>query len=251
LKVIGYLCICLYHLTLYGTPLYSLEEMSDLSRQAIDAALAGNWQLALDLNLKIVKEFGEEPHVLNRIARSYCELGEIEKAKKHAKKVLLMDPFNTIAAKSLEKWSELKNGHTHNYSIPRAQTFLEEPGKTKVITLRNLGDRSVLVSLDCGDALLMRMHGHGISFENQEGKHIGKLPDDIANRLKKLVKEGNEYVSYVKCANPQDVKVFMREMKRAKHVSHIASFPTEKMHYVAFAAPELLHDKKGLTAPSA
>jgi tetratricopeptide (TPR) repeat protein len=224
--------------------------MHDLSRQAIDEALNGNWQKALELNLQIAKEHGEDPNVLNRIARSYCELGDIQKAKSYATQALKLDPFNQIAAKSLEKWQTLKNGHKKNCSIPRAQTFLEEPGKTKVVALRNVGDRSVLVSLDCGDPVVLVIHAHSISIDTIEGKYIGKLPDDISNRLKKLVQEGNEYVAYIKSAYKTEVKIFMREVKRVKHVEHIASFPTEKMHYVAFTPPELVHNKKSMSTPT-
>lgn len=223
--------------------------MNDLSRQAIDAAISGNWEKALELNLHVLKQTGVEATVLNRIARAYCELGDIEKARKYAKKALLVDPFNTIAQKSLEKWQALKNGKVLRSSLLSAHSFLEEPGKTKVVPLVNLADPSVLVSLNCGDPLTIRAQGHIISFDTPEGKHVGKLPDDISHRLKKLVSQGNEYSVIVKSATVDGVKVLIREVKRAAHIKHIASFSAERINYVAFTAPELVHNKKSATSP--
>lgn len=223
--------------------------MNDLSRQAIDAAISGNWEKALELNLQVLKNTEADPTVLNRIARAYCELGHLDKARKYAKKALTADPLNTIASKSLEKWQTLKNGKIQKFSIPSANSFLEEPGKTRVVPLVNLADPSILVSLNCGDPLTLRTQTHILSFDTPDGRHIGKLPDDISNRLKKLIAEGNEYSVIVKSANQEGVKVLIRETKRAAHIKHIASFPTERINYVAFADPELVHNKKTLTSP--
>lgn len=223
--------------------------MSDLSKQAINAALEGNWEKALQLNLKLVKQTGPDADAFNRIARAYCETGELDLARKYAQKALKIDPFNQIASKSLLKWKSLKNGHVNNTSIPPAQAFLEEPGKTRVVSLVKLSDASILVSLDCGDPLKIKVQKHAVSIEDIEGKHIGRLPDDIASRLQKLITEGNEYSAIVKSSSHNEVKVLLREVKQANHIKHISSFPTERITYVAFAPPELVHNKKSIGSP--
>lgn len=224
---------------------------SDLSQLAIAAALCGDWQKALEINSEIIKTQGNSPDVLNRVARAYAELGELEKARKTAQKVLDIDPFNTIAHKCLLRWKNIKNGNSKSNSQPNvlsAQTFLEEPGKTRILNLLHLGDADCLLNLDCGDELRLVTHPHSISVSNLDGKHIGKLPDDIAYRLRKLMNEGNTYKIFVKSAQSNEVKVFIRELKRAKNISHIASFPTEKLTYVAYASPQLVHNKRSTTS---
>jgi len=224
--------------------------MNDLSQHAIAAALRGDWQEALKLNLKIINSDGDHPDVLNRTARAYAELGEMKKALGLAKKVLTIDPFNAIAQKSITRWNTVKNGKVSSSTHLSARAFLEEPGKTKIVPLVKLSDPKTLLSLDCGSEVVISPHQHSISINNTSGKYIGRLPDDIANRISKLMNHGNEYQAYVKCATTNEVKLFLREIKRAKEVSHIPSFPSEKLQYVAFAAPELVHNKKQLHTKS-
>jgi hypothetical protein len=218
--------------------------MKDLSQEAILKALRGDWKGALQVNLKLLKEVGKNTDVLNRIAKCYAELGNIEKAKSYAKKVLNLDPFNTIAQKSLEKWSNIKNGIKHTPTKITTLNFLEEAGKTRIIPLRNISAASALLALDCGTEVKLIANPHSVTVVTTDGKYIGRLPDDIAARLKMLVKAGNIYESFVKCANKYEVKIFIREIKRVPHLAHIASFPAEKITYLAFTAPELLHNKK-------
>lgn len=217
--------------------------MDDLSHQAISASLRGNWQLALEINLKLLEMEEESPQVLNRLARAYAELGKMELALTSAKRVLKIDPLNTIAQRSLEKWSALKNGDKPTTVSLSAQMFLEEPGKTKIVSLVHLSKDSVILTLECGQEAKIMTHPHSIVITTLDGRNIGKLTDDIANRMKKLIDAGNTYACFIKCANRGDVKVFIREIKRADHIKHIPSFPTEKVNYVAFASPELVHKK--------
>ncbi|KKQ75858.1 MAG: Tetratricopeptide TPR_2 repeat protein [Candidatus Woesebacteria bacterium GW2011_GWB1_38_5b] len=218
--------------------------MDDLSHQAIQHALCGNWEKALETNLEILNSQQVSAETLNRLARAYAELGDLTKARESAKHVLEIDPFNTIAQKSLQKWSALKNGARSATQSLSAQIFLEEPGKTRVVPLVNLSSHSVILALECGHEVKLQTYPHSVVVATIDGKHVGRLTDDIANRLKKLIDAGNVYQCYIKCAQIGEVKVFLRELKRAEHIKHIPSFPTEKVNYVAFAAPELLRNKK-------
>lgn len=219
----------------------------DLAQQAISAALKAQWEEAVKLNKLILKEDKDNVDALSRLARAYAELGKITKAKETAKKVLKLDPLNPIATKSLEKWRGLKKGERNNLRPVSAQDFLEEPGKTKVVSLLHLGDvKNVISKLDAGDEVRLNPRSHRVSVTTLDGKYIGRLPDDLSARLKKLIRHGNKYQTLIKSAGPNEVKVFIRETKRAKSLADIPSFSGEKINYISFTPPELVHEKQKL-----
>lgn len=222
--------------------------MDELAQKAITAALNGNWGKALEINVEILKKKPKNIDALNRLAKAYCELGNIPKAKSIAKNVLKIDPYNKIAQKSFEKWKDQKSAKTNGKdTFPvKAQTFLEEPGKTKIVKLINLGDPVSISSLDAGDCLEMTQNTHRVNLKDENGKYIGRLPDDLAAHLKKLIRIGNEYKVFVKSVSGEEVKVFIKETKRAEKLQNIPSFSSEKIHYVAFTSPELIRKKESI-----
>jgi tetratricopeptide (TPR) repeat protein len=232
----------------FSFDLISLMDI-DLAQRAVSAALESNWEEAVRLNEEILKNTPSDIDALNRLSRAYSELGNLPKAKKAAEKVLKLDPFNTIASKALARWKGLKKAETQHSSVGKADAFLEESGRTKIVPLLHLGDKKLIAKLDAGDEVALTTHSHRISVVTLDGKHIGKLPDDISARLRKLISLGNEYQVLMKSIEPNEVKVFIREAKRGKKASNVASFPPEKIDYVSFTPPELVH-KKDVVIPS-
>src|SRR3989344_1623983 len=216
----------------------------DLPQEAISAALKGDWKRAVEINSNILQIDKIDTDAINRLARAYAELGNFQKAKAECNKVLRIDPYNMIATKSLEKWKNLKKGETYTSHPSSAQIFLEEPGKTKIVSLLFLGDAKVLAKLDSADEVRLNTNSHRVSVLTTDNKYIGRLPDDISARIKKLIKSGNEYQVYIKSAANSDVKVFLREAKRDKSLSDIPSFASEKIDYISFTPPELVHKKE-------
>jgi tetratricopeptide (TPR) repeat protein len=211
------------------------------SQNAIHSALSGNWKDAATINLQILKENPEDVEAMNRLVRAYVELGEISKAKSINKKALTFDPVNPIALKCTEKWKAgISKSHVH-MSQNSAETFLEEPGITKLVALVNLGSPKAFNSLDPGCEVKLFCHAHKLSVLSMEGKYIGKIPDPLAARLKILTKTGNRYQALVKSVNSKEVTIFVREVERGAKSPDIPSFPTEKIDYVSFTPPELVH----------
>lgn len=223
----------------------------ELAQKAVSAAISGNWEIALKLNKVILKENSKDIDALNRLARAYAELGEMDQAKKVAKKVLKLDPFNAIASKSLEKWKKLRKGETIVSGPSSAQAFLEEPGKTKIVTLLHLGDKKVIAKLDSGDEVRLNPASHRVSVIAMDGKYIGRLSDDLSARLRKLIKYGNEYQVFIKSIEKDTVKIFIKETKRAEKLADIPSFSSEKIDYISFTPPELVHKKEELSEEEA
>ena len=211
------------------------------SQTAISLALSGDWPQALKANLEIISGNPEDTEALNRLARAYWELGKISEACEATKKVLKIDPVNPIALKCLEKWKSGSGCGSHLAGPASTETFLEEPGKTKLVTLLNLGDDKIFASLDPGEEVRLFSHPHKVSINTLDGKYIGRLPDDLAARLRNLIKAGNKYQVLMKSVDPKEIKVFIRELEKSPKAPGTASFPTEKIDYVSFTPPELIH----------
>lgn len=214
-----------------------------LAQKAVETALNGNWKEAVRLNKLLLKEAPEDIDALNRLARAHAELGEIKKAKSFAERALRLDPFNSIALKALAKWKSLKPGQSIGTGSASPEAFLEEPGKTKVVSLINLGDARLLAKLDSADEVRLTPHSHKISVITRDGKHVGRLPDDLSAKIRNLINKGNVYQVLVKSIEPNDVKVFIREVKRGRLAKDIPSFPTEKIDYITYSSPDIVRRK--------
>lgn len=217
-----------------------------LTNQAIKAALTGNWERAIGINLQILAEDKDNVETLNRLARAYREVGKIGKARETYQRTLKIDKLNTIAKRGLlrlnmiatkEKNSDMGKG--------LGKGFLEEAGKTKVIQLLYPADEKILAALDSGDRVKIMVGKHRICIHDQQGRYLGRLSDDLAARLVKLVSAGNTYEVLVKSIEEKQIKVFIRELSRGERVANLPSFPVgEKIDYVAFTPPDLVHKDK-------
>lgn len=204
--------------------------LPDLAQQAIEEALKGNWTSAVAFNKELLSQNPKDTEALNRLARAYLELGRAADSRTIYKRVLRIDNYNTIAQKALGRLTNIKrvkkpkNGQT---SAPTSgDSFIEEPGKTKTITLIHIGDKTVITSLDSGDPVSLRPHRHRVSVETRDNRYIGRIPDDLSRRLIKLIREGNVYSSIVRSSSPEAVRIFVREETRAEKLKDIPSFKT-------------------------
>lgn len=213
---------------------------SNLAQLAINQALSGNWEEAVKTNLALLKDNKNDLDALNRLAKAYAEVGKLKKAITIAKKVLKLDPYNSIAQKCLNKWSQLKSSDLLRTGATSSTIFIEEPGKTKIVSLTNISS-GVIPKLDCGDEVYLNFHGHRVSTSTNDKKYIGRLPDDIGARLKKMLKIGKSYKVNIKSLDLNEIKVFIREVDSPPKSRNIPSFTSERIDYVSFTPPELVH----------
>lgn len=213
------------------------QDWESLATAAITAALTANWQEAIKLNVKILTQNRTNVEALNRLARAYSCLGQIQKAQNIYKKVIEIDPYNIIALKNMEKLAKTAtNGHTSPNSSMQAsltgsglnlsQVFLDEPGKTKLVNLLNLAPPSVLAALNCGDKLIINPKNHAISVASGDGTYLGAFPDDLAHRLLAFIAGGNTYEAFVKSASTKNLIIFVRETLRSAKFGNQPSFAT-------------------------
>lgn len=226
--------------------------MDTLAQRAIDEAIKGNWPQAQKLNEEILKTEDKNREALNRLARAYAELGKIPKAITTYKKVLKIDPYNSIAQKALIRLNAIKdrpvkkkNGNRNPGTFITPNLFIEEPGKTKAVTLLHLGGVNIIASLDAGQSVSLTPNAHRVSVLTQDDEYIGRLPDDLANRIIKFSRMGNEYDAFIRSVSPECVKVFIREASRCPELKDTPSFPSmEKPAYVSFTSPDSIHEER-------
>ena len=208
----------------------------NLTQKAITEALNRHWEEAISANEALLAENPDDVDALNRLAKAYAENGNHRKAIQMSKKVLTLDPFNKIALKCHTKWKDYKK---EKYLFPFCPTmpsiFIEEPGKTKIISLLNLGSDSLLTSLDAGDEVKINPQGVSVSILSHDGKYIGRLPDNIGVRMRNLIKGGNTYRAVIKSIEPKEIKVFIREISCSCEQKNIPSFTPDKSDFVAMS----------------
>ncbi|MEK7617171.1 MAG: tetratricopeptide repeat protein [Patescibacteria group bacterium] len=201
---------------------------SSLNKLAIDAALDSRWTEALKLNKQIIKVDPENTDALNRQARCYMELGRNNLAKKYYSLVLKFDPYNPIAQKNLKIIKAFKPDGNHHAIDGQGKVapalFLQEPGKTKVVTLLKVAEPKILSKTFCGMQVDMVLKNKKIIVVDPYGYYLGVLPDDICRHLIRLIKGGNKYSLIIKSIKVNGLSVLIRETYRSKRFKNQSSF---------------------------
>lgn len=200
--------------------------MTLLKDKAIQAMLLGDWKNATSLNKALLKDNPDDIDTLNRLAYAFTILGRIKDAKSTYKKVLKLDILNQIAIRNIKKLTDLGPRRiAKNKDIKYVNyQFLEETGKTKIISLINTAQPKIIASLTTGQSLIIAIKRSKIFIQDQNSQYLGVLPDDIGRRLIKLIKGGNEYTVCIKSATEHGVSVFIKEIKRAGRYKNQPSF---------------------------
>lgn len=209
-----------------------------LKTQAIKTALSGNWNNAVTLNEEVLKVDPKDVDTLNRLAFAYTMGGHVKNAKATYQKVLALDIKNPIALKNLKRLNSDKSSTfvQHKpllFSRPNESLFLEESGKTKIVELVNIAPARIVIHLNVGEEMILRIKRLKIFILDKNQKYIGVLPDNIGKRLIRFLKGGNIYVSYIKSADKNKVAIFIKETKRSSRFKNQASFLiADKSHFV-------------------
>lgn len=205
------------------------DNLQDL---AISQALKGQWQEAVITNKKILQETPDDVDALNRLARAYFECGDTTNAKKSVVKVLKIDHGNSIASKALSKYEMIKDNKSlkeNKHGNIKTSDFIEEAGTTKHTDLLNICSKDLLSTLSPGDELMLTTHSHKVSVVNQNNKYVGKVPDDLSAKLRKLTKNGYKFKVVVKSVDEKCIKIIIRETNRGKGYESVKPFINDNL----------------------
>lgn len=213
------------------------DNSHDLQQNAIKAAINRNWNEAISLNEKVLEINPEDLPTLNRLGIALSMSKQNKKATENFQKVLAIDPHNHIARNNL---SRLKANKKQGLANPYLQTvsFIEEPGKSKVVPLVSQGEPKVFSSLNIGEPVELTTAKHKVKV-GKDSIFIGYLPDNISSRLLKLIVSGYKYKTVMKSVNPKTPQVFIQEIHTSKKLHGVPSFPLdEKEHLPSLSAGE-------------
>lgn len=195
------------------------------------AALSSRWDEALTLNQQIIATEPENVDALNRMARAYFELGDINLSKKFYQKSLKVDPYNQIAYKFLKRIETCtkKGAKPENHAMQSnpqliSDLFIEEPGRTKLVNLLKVAEPQKLSMLSAGCLVKLATKNRGISVTDLQGEYLGVIPDDLSHTLLRLIKGGNKYQALIKTIKPNGLTILIREIHRSSRFHNQPSF---------------------------
>jgi tetratricopeptide (TPR) repeat protein len=202
-----------------------------LNEQAIETAISGNWRKALSLNKKIIYENSNDLSAYLRLGFAYLQLGNLSSSRKAYLRAIKIQPGNQIALNNLERIRILKKKDQNTIKKQKESLcldpilFLNIPGRTKVVSLINLGQISILAKLKVGLRVYLKIKKRRIETRNQNNEYIGALPDDISKRLILFIKAKAQYIAYIKEVSKKNVDVFIKEEKKGRKFKRFISFP--------------------------
>jgi tetratricopeptide (TPR) repeat protein len=198
---------------------------------AIQMALQGQWEQAVDLNRAILESFPADVDACNRLGKALTELGRYADARDSYMKALEFDPLNLIARKNLSRLATLgrtapkKKGKKAANQKLSPEMFIEETGKTTITELAR-PDMEVANQLTAGDLVkLVRDKKGNLFVQTLAGEQFGDLEVRLGQRLVKLIDGGNQYVAAVSSLNEDGVRLFIRETLQAASQVGKLSFP--------------------------
>lgn len=206
-----------------------MDNLGILEQQAIDAAIANNWELAIELNNKIAKQDKTNIGAFLRLGFAYLQTTQIDNAATAYRKALKIQPKNHIALENMERIRILQkqspNSNQKEKKNLDPNLFLDVPGKTKTVQLVNLGQKAHLAELSIGQELELKVKKRKIEVRTLSGTYVGAMPDDISKRIIYFLEEESEYRTYIKEASLSRILVFIKEMLKGDKVKDFVSFP--------------------------
>ncbi len=203
------------------------ELTRDLNQEAIKSAVANDWEKAKEINELILQETPEDIIALNRLGISLAMLNKKPAAMKIFQKALEIDKNNLIAKNNLSRLKINKDTTIINPSLQTTVSFIEEPGKSKVIPLVSQGEPKVFSGLTIGETVNLSASKYKIKVVSASKQFIGYLPDNISRRLIDLIGGGYKYRVIMKSVNPKNPSIFAQEIHASKKLRGAPSFPLD------------------------
>jgi tetratricopeptide (TPR) repeat protein len=212
------------------------------SAKAVALALEGRWEEATVLNRELLERFPQDVETLNRLGKAYLEMGRYSMARGAFGAAVAVAPHNTIAKKNLYRLENLPNEEEDEASPPPSSTrvmpnlFIEDSGKSGVTVLHKPASGPVLAKVAPGELVDLRAEERRLTVHTPQGQLLGEVEPKLANRLLRLIRQGNRYSGAVVSVQPPRITVALREVYTHPSLLGIASFPSKSR---AGYAPQL------------
>lgn len=198
-----------------GDPDATIRQRRQLADIAIGQATRGEWQAAAETNQQII-DLGGDVDAYNRLGKAMSELDRHAEALEAYQAALEREKTNRIAERNIERLEALltaadaARGDRHAARAPAA-LFIEEMGKTGSARLINLAPAKQLAPLSPGDAIELRAADEELE-ARVRGLKVGQVEPRVANRLLKLMAQGNRYEAALTTIRDDDLRLIIREV---------------------------------------
>lgn len=223
-------------------------DLERIKEKAIEEAVSGHYEAAIALNLQILTADPRDVDSLMQLAHAYWQSGHPTEAKKNYRRALELEPNNNLAKKRLALLNAVNHKTVMVTSRSRGQVkivplsdLIEEPGKTKIVKLSNIGKPEHLALLRIGEELFVKIRKRRLELRDLSHNFIGCLPDDISKRLIEFINHKGVYEAFVFSIDKNEVKVFLREIKKPTKYHHVSSFVSEDI------VPEISDDEESVS----
>ncbi len=214
-----------------------MNELNELENYAIDAAIAHDWNKAIEINKEILAQDQKNISAYLRLGFAYLQKRDLEHAQKYYKKAVKIQPSNNVALDNLERIKILQNKKSRKKTFNEANldpnTFLEIPSKTKTVTLVNIGQKNLIAQLSVGQRVYLKTKKRRVEIRTSGDEYIGCLPDDLSRRLILFLKDKSDYFVHIKEATLNKIVVFIKEGKKGSKVARFISFPKNIQNNIA------------------
>jgi tetratricopeptide (TPR) repeat protein len=223
------------------------------SKQAINLAMEGHWQEAVEANQTIIEKFPHDVEAHNRLGKAFLEMGEYAQAKATYEKALKLDQYNAIARKNIQRldlMGESAAAPSSNTEKAEPNLFIEEIGKAAVVHLYQIAPGDKLVKMMAGDKVFLKSQDASLAVVNIREVYLGLVPSKYALRLMKLMDGGNKYTAAVVASNEAAISVIIRETYQDPSQIDQVSFPGRKLEEIQpYSSDHVFHtelDEGGL-----
>jgi Tetratricopeptide repeat len=209
---------------------FQAEDRARTKRQqaevAIQMALQGQWDDAVQLNQQIIGAFPTDVDAYNRLGKALTELGRYGDAREAYEQALNIDAMNSIARKNLTRLASLGEAAPPRPAAQKLspQMFIEETGKTGITTLAK-ADMDVALRMTAGDQVQLARQDGTLVVQALDGEYVGEIEPRLGQRLVKLMDGGNKYVAAISALDDGSVKLFIRETFQHASQTGKLSFP--------------------------
>ncbi|MGC4189621.1 MAG: hypothetical protein QM589_00120 [Thermomicrobiales bacterium] len=206
-----------------------------LTAEAQEAALGGNWGLAITINDQMLERFPRDAEALNRKGRALIELRQLTAARDAYSDALKADPANMIARRNLQRLEMLYNRaegspegeETAVSTIPNSAVFIEEVGRTWVDELANPADIGILAEVSPGEKLELAVKDGHLIVLSEDGRHLGEVEARTGSRVIALIEGGNRFEAYALGISGQSLRFILRETFRDPSQADKIAFPRQ------------------------
>ena len=220
----------------------SLKLKRDLSQEAVNLAVKGEWERATEVNIAILELFPTDVEAMNRLVKALIETGSYVDAQAALNQVREIAPYNNIAKKNRARLDQLtanpdlvksETSKQARKAAGASQTFIEESGKSAATvlrnstSLRNSNGRKTTVHLVSSDPVVLSREKNTVMVKTLDGQLLGQLEPKMANQLARLMDGGNKYSAVVVSVNDDGVSIMIRETFKHPSLQNMCSFPSQ------------------------